>query len=183
MPALIFSDSFYYEQLYDRFTQRSYDVVPIENVRTLPSEILASLRAFEFLVTDAGKGTDFTSKEVCSTCSAGAIPTDSVQCADCSRTFHMRCLEPPLTRKPGKGFAWTCVQCQAKKQMALAANGGLPSSEGSEPSPRPKKAPADTKVAPPKPVANRVVDRSKPKPMFPFRYVGDYARFREVLGQ
>lgn len=175
----IYSDSFYYEQLYDRFTQRFYDVVPIESVRTLPADVLNSLRAFDFLVTDAGKGTDFTSKEVCATCSAGAIPTDSVQCVDCTRTFHMRCLDPPLARKPGKGFAWTCVQCQAKKQTLFS--GSVLAAGTPDPSPKTKGKPAASEA---KPQAPKVLarDKSKRKPLWPFRYVGDYARFHEVLG-
>ncbi|KAI9008577.1 BAH domain-containing protein [Hyaloraphidium curvatum] len=176
-------DCFYYEQLYDRFTQRFYDVVPMESVRTLPPDTMESLKAFDFIVTDAGKGTDFTSMEVCTTCSAGAVPTDSVQCVDCARVYHMRCLDPPLLRKPGKGFAWTCVQCLQKKQILYSNNGTASSGEVADQIPRPAKEKPSFSRGQKKatPATRAPIDKNRRRPLWPFRYVGDYARFREVL--
>lgn len=35
----------------------------------------------------------------------------SVKCAGCQKSYHMACLNPPLLRKPSKGFAWQCAFC------------------------------------------------------------------------
>lgn len=34
-----------------------------------------------------------------------------MKCAGCQKSYHMSCLNPPLTRKPSKGFAWQCAFC------------------------------------------------------------------------
>ena len=45
----------------------------------------------------------------------------SVRCAACQKNYHMGCLNPPLLRKPSKGFAWQCAFC-SRKEMLEASN-------------------------------------------------------------
>lgn len=42
------------------------------------------------------------------------ISSNSVKCAACQKNYHMSCLNPPLSRKPPKGFAWQCAFCSRK---------------------------------------------------------------------
>ena len=45
----------------------------------------------------------------------------SVKCAACQKSYHMSCLNPPLIRKPSKGFAWQCAFCTRQEALSLSA--------------------------------------------------------------
>ena len=46
---------------------------------------------------------------------------DSVDCAVCKNTYHMNCVRPPLTKKPARGFGWSCGPCSRKQERKLEA--------------------------------------------------------------
>ena len=46
---------------------------------------------------------------------------DSVDCAMCKNTYHMNCVQPPLAKKPARGFAWSCGPCSRKQEKKLEA--------------------------------------------------------------
>jgi hypothetical protein len=46
---------------------------------------------------------------------------DSVDCAVCHRTYHMNCIQPPLPKKPSRGFAWSCAACARAQERRLEA--------------------------------------------------------------
>lgn len=39
------------------------------------------------------------------------VRDDSVTCANCEKTWHLNCLDPPLSKKPALGWGWTCIKC------------------------------------------------------------------------
>lgn len=54
-------DNFYYNQLYDRYIQRVYDVVPCETVQNLPMDTLDALKQrYAFIVVEQGKAAELT---------------------------------------------------------------------------------------------------------------------------
>ena len=46
---------------------------------------------------------------------------DSVDCAVCRNTYHMSCVNPPLLKKPSRGFAWACGPCSKAQEKKLEA--------------------------------------------------------------
>ena len=46
---------------------------------------------------------------------------DSVDCAVCKNTYHMACVKPPLTKKPARGFGWSCGPCSRRQERRLEA--------------------------------------------------------------
>ena len=46
---------------------------------------------------------------------------NSVDCAMCKNTYHMNCVQPPLQKKPARGFAWSCGPCSRKQERRLEA--------------------------------------------------------------
>lgn len=63
-------DNFYYNQLYDRYIQRVYDVVPCEAVQNVPRDIQEALiDHYQFIVVEQGKAAELTdTQRVCCVC-------------------------------------------------------------------------------------------------------------------
>lgn len=61
---------FYYNQLYDRYIQRVYDVVPCEIVQNVPTDILEALKErYQFIIVEQGKASDLTvARRICCIC-------------------------------------------------------------------------------------------------------------------
>lgn len=49
------------------------------------------------------------------------LSNDSVDCSDCKLTYHMNCVTPPVTKKPSRGFGWSCAACSRKHEKKLHA--------------------------------------------------------------
>ncbi|KAJ3342179.1 putative PHD type zinc finger protein with BAH domain-containing protein [Gonapodya sp. JEL0774] len=56
-------DCFYYDQFYDRFTQRFYDVVPVEMAKALPKEVLARMSNYDSAGMEVPEGVKGKGKE------------------------------------------------------------------------------------------------------------------------
>ena len=56
---------------------------------------------------------------------------NSVDCAVCKNTYHMNCVQPPLQKKPARGFAWSCGPCSRKQERKLEAR-NTPMVDGEE---------------------------------------------------
>ncbi|RFU25340.1 hypothetical protein B7463_g10999, partial [Scytalidium lignicola] len=113
-------DSFWYEKLYDRYIHRFYDVIPTTQVINVPDDVKRVLdQRWKFIVVEPGRGKELTSAvKTCKRCNRYCASNDSVDCAVCDNTYHMSCVNPPLLKKPSRGFAWACGPCskaQAKK--------------------------------------------------------------------
>ena len=39
----------------------------------------------------------------------------------CKQTYHMNCVQPPLLKKPARGFGWSCGPCSRKQERKLEA--------------------------------------------------------------
>ncbi|SPN97114.1 related to PHD finger protein [Cephalotrichum gorgonifer] len=46
---------------------------------------------------------------------------ESVDCSDCKLTYHMNCVSPPVTKKPSRGFGWSCAACSRRHEQKLHA--------------------------------------------------------------
>ncbi|KAI8993235.1 BAH domain-containing protein [Pilobolus umbonatus] len=128
-------NNFYYNQLYDRYIQRVYDVVPCESLQNLPMDILKALKErFQYIIVDQGKVPDLTvARRICCVCQEWCSSNVSVKCSGCQKNYHMSCLNPPLVRKPSKGFAWQCAFCT--KQEVEAESQSSDSTGHASPSP------------------------------------------------
>ncbi|KAJ1981372.1 putative PHD type zinc finger protein with BAH domain-containing protein [Dimargaris verticillata] len=106
-------DHFYYSQLFDRFVGRLYDVIPCPKVLNVPDNIAAALRErYQYILVEPAKSAQFTdSHRSCQVCKQWCDPAESMCCEVCGHNYHMHCLDPPLVTKPGKGYAWQCVNC------------------------------------------------------------------------
>lgn len=52
--------------------------------------------------------------------------TDSVlTCGDCGNHFHLCCFEPPLQKKPSRGYSWQCMKCMKEYPQAESISGDL----------------------------------------------------------
>ncbi|PVH88375.1 hypothetical protein DL98DRAFT_478246 [Cadophora sp. DSE1049] len=116
-------DSFWYEKLYDRYIHRYYDVIPTSQVINVPAEVKKVLdERWKFIVVEPGRGKELTSAvKSCKRCSKYCASNDSVDCAVCHNTYHMSCVNPPLLKKPSRGFAWACGPCSKAQEKKLEA--------------------------------------------------------------
>ncbi|BFZ63596.1 putative PHD type zinc finger protein with BAH domain-containing protein [Saitoella coloradoensis] len=117
-------DSFWYEKLFDRYIHRYYEVVPTEKVLNVPAKVKEVLREqWAFVVVEGGRGKELCMEERgCTKCSGWCASSDSVRCALCHADYHMACVSPPLTRKPGRGFGWTCAPCTRAEEKKMEEN-------------------------------------------------------------
>ncbi|KAJ2780506.1 putative PHD type zinc finger protein with BAH domain-containing protein [Coemansia javaensis] len=111
-------DHYYYSQLFDRYSTRFYDIVPVSHIRNAPQEVLQKLRdTYEFIFAEPQKISDLTStRRACTVCAKWCSISESVKCTLCDRHYHLQCLDPPPTRKPAKGYGWQCAACMRRIQ-------------------------------------------------------------------
>ncbi|KAI8821134.1 PHD-zinc-finger like domain-containing protein, partial [Fimicolochytrium jonesii] len=195
-------DTFYYDQLYDRYTHRVYDVVPLELVRNLPDEVAHALSDYLFILVEAGKASDFTERRVCNSCDRWCNPDEAVvKCVACNGAFHLGCVG--LNKKPPKGFAWQCAKCNKEalegreerekglerrnrglKTSALKGgdNPGTPSGIAADALTPSSSKPENREVQMEKIELPLPVNKETVKPIWPYRYFGEYAKYRESLG-
>ncbi|APA09201.1 hypothetical protein sscle_04g039710 [Sclerotinia sclerotiorum 1980 UF-70] len=116
-------DSFWYDKLYDRYIHRYYDVIPTFQVINVPDPVKKVLdERWKHIIVEAGRGKEFTSAvKTCKRCSRYSASNDSVDCAVCQNTYHMSCVNPPLLKKPSRGFAWACGPCSKAQEKKLEA--------------------------------------------------------------
>ncbi|TVY48953.1 Lid2 complex component [Lachnellula occidentalis] len=116
-------DCFWYEKLYDRYIHRFYDVIPTSQVINVPTDVKKVLdERWKFIVVEPGRGKELTSAvKSCKRCNKYCASNDSVDCAVCHNTYHMSCVNPPLLKKPSRGFAWACGPCSKAQEKKLEA--------------------------------------------------------------
>jgi hypothetical protein len=116
-------NSFWFDKLYDRYMQRHYEVVPTHKVVNVPQRVKEVLDTrWKFVLIEVGRSKDLTNpSKRCIRCEQFADIKDSVDCAVCKNTYHMRCVRPPLLKKPARGFAWACAACSRKQELRLEA--------------------------------------------------------------
>ena len=117
-------DSFYYDKLFDKFMRRQYEIIPISQVINVPEEAKQVLHnRWKYVFVEINRGKELAmDHRACRRCADWCASKDSVQCAHCRSNFHMRCVQPPLPRKPTRGFAWTCTPCSRAEARRLEDN-------------------------------------------------------------
>lgn len=122
---------FYFDKLFDRYMIKFYDIIKtssllayIDNTaNNSRNYILALNKRFEFVFMEAARTKQFvlnfdsTSSSHCDICAEWCSASTSVTCAGCEKHFHMLCLDPPLLKKPSRGFSWSCAVCTKKHEM------------------------------------------------------------------
>ena len=114
-------DSFWFNQLYDRYSRRPYEMIPSSAVINVPERVKKALdERWRFLVVESTRMKELTSAvKLCKRCSTYCAPNDSVDCGVCRETWHMGCVRPPMTKKPTRGFAWSCGPCSKARERKL----------------------------------------------------------------
>lgn len=122
---------FYFDKLFDRYMIKFYDIIPtalllpyLDNQSNNSRNFITALhKRFEFVFMEAQRTKAFMSSFAsteschCEECGQWCSPADSVNCASCHKYFHMLCLNPPLMKKPSRGFSWSCAPCNKKHEM------------------------------------------------------------------
>lgn len=116
-------DSFWFNQLYDRYMHRYYEVIPTSKVVNVPRHVKKVLdERWKFVLVEVGRTKDLTSaSKICKRCGDFAANHNSVDCSTCKNTYHMSCVRPPLPKKPARGFGWVCAPCSRAADLKLEA--------------------------------------------------------------
>ncbi|CAI4216563.1 unnamed protein product [Parascedosporium putredinis] len=97
------------------FATMHSDISPLTALRVLDER-------WKFVLVEQGRGKELTSAmKLCKKCGAYCASNDSVDCSDCKLTYHMNCVTPPVTKKPSRGFGWSCAACSRKHEKKLHA--------------------------------------------------------------
>ena len=114
-------DSFWFMQLYDRYSRRPYEMVPANTIINVPPNVKKAIDDhWKFLVLEPARQRELTSAvKLCKRCGLYAAPEKSVDCGVCRETYHMSCVNPPLSKKPSRGFAWSCAPCSRAQERRL----------------------------------------------------------------
>lgn len=121
---------FYFDRLYDRYMIRSYDVLLTENllqyaqVENSKSRnfLIALNKRFEYIFCETHRTKSLINSFKANTCNCDICGlwcdgADSINCVECDKYFHMYCLDPPLQKKPSRGFSWSCAVCAKKHEI------------------------------------------------------------------
>ncbi|KAH6638306.1 hypothetical protein C7974DRAFT_356588 [Boeremia exigua] len=116
-------DSFWFNQVFDRFIHRWYDVIPTSQVINVPVKVKKALdERWKYICLETSRVKELTSAvKSCKRCVGYCASNDSVECAVCHNTYHMNCVRPPLLKKPSRGFAWACGPCSRAQEKKLEA--------------------------------------------------------------
>lgn len=109
-------NNFWFDKLFDRYMIRFYDVLPTLQLTSLPINYhTALMKRFPYIFVEQGKSKDMLqSPKSCAKCHQWCSHNDSIECCECNEMYHMLCLDPPLYKKPARGFAWSCIKCTKK---------------------------------------------------------------------
>ena len=190
-------DSFYFVQVFDRFIRRWYECIPVAQIINVPERVKKALDdRGKFVVVEVGRVKELTSAvKTCKRCTRYCASSDSVDCAICKHSYHMNCVQPPLPKKPSRGFAWACGPCSRASERKLEIHGtpvisedvteadeeevaeedplGLSNDTTRAPSPS-----ADDMAIDDHPATQAEIALAK---MWPMRYLGIHARVEDAL--
>lgn len=120
---------FWFDKLYDRYITRLFEVIPSEKVLNLPKKFYDLLvERYRYIIIEVNKSKDICSQpHYCHKCSEWCSPEDSVCCYRCHVDYHMLCVDPPITRRPPRGFGWSCAACNGELEKKLEEGKGIKS--------------------------------------------------------
>ena len=132
---------------------------------------------------------------------------EALKCIMCQGFHHMLCINPPMLRKPSKGFAFQCALCTklamdsasssptAPKQSSVVSNSAASSGQNSPRGSPKQKSVATLTVVPATRNSNTRNDAKsllasapstsqdqKMSHMWPFRYFGTHADIQDIFG-
>lgn len=125
-------NSFYFDKLFDRYMIKFYDVLLSNNlllytdIKDSKSKnfLVALHKRFEYVFAESQSTkalikTFSSSSSNCEVCDqwCGDSSQDSIKCIECSNYYHMFCLDPPMMKKPSRGFSWSCAVCTKKHDI------------------------------------------------------------------
>ncbi|KAG5420075.1 SNT2 [Candida metapsilosis] len=126
---------FYFDRLYDRYMIRSYDVLSTKNllqyaqVEDSKSKnfLIALNKRFQYIFCETHRTKSLVNSFKANTCNCDICGlwcdgADSISCVECNKYFHMYCLDPPLLKKPSRGFSWSCAVCTKKHEIEYHQN-------------------------------------------------------------
>lgn len=191
-------DSFYFSQVFDRFIHRWYECIPVSQIINVPERVKKALdERWKFVVVEIGRVKELTSAvKTCKRCAKYCASNDSVDCAICKNSYHMNCVQPPLPKKPSRGFAWACGPCSRASERKLEArntpsmSGNVTEAEEEETveEEQPSGASNDTTRAPSPSGSDMAIDNHPATQaeialaqMWPMRYLGIHCRVEDVL--
>ncbi|KAF2831236.1 hypothetical protein CC86DRAFT_314449 [Ophiobolus disseminans] len=188
-------DSFWFNQVFDRFIHRWYDVIPTSQVINVPDKVKKALdERWKYICLETSRVKELTSAvKSCKRCVGFCASNDSVECAVCHNTYHMNCVRPPLLKKPSRGFAWACGPCSRAQEKKLEARRtpllGAVGEEGDEEEmldEEEEEASGDTNATTPDPDGHVDVHPGTQAEialakMWPMRYLGIHARVEDAL--
>ncbi|EMF10671.1 uncharacterized protein SEPMUDRAFT_49440 [Sphaerulina musiva SO2202] len=191
-------DSFYFVQVFDRFIRRSYECIPVKQIVNVPDKVKKALdERWRFVVVEIGRVKELTSAaKSCKRCTRYCASSDSVDCAICKMSYHMNCVQPPLPKKPSRGFAWACGPCSRASEREHEAR-NTPNASGHVTEAEEEDAAQledaaglsnDITRAPSPNVDDMVIDEHPATQaeialakMWPMRYLGIHARVEDAL--
>lgn len=191
-------DSFYFVQVFDRFIRRSYECIPVKQIVNVPDKVKKALdERWRFVVVEIGRVKELTSAaKSCKRCTRYCASSDSVDCAICKNSYHMNCVQPPLPKKPSRGFAWACGPCSRASEREHEAR-NTPNASGHVTEAEEEDAAQledaaglsnDITRAPSPNVDDMVIDEHPATQaeialakMWPMRYLGIHARVEDAL--
>ena len=191
-------DSFYFVQVFDRFIRRSYECIPVVQIINVPERVKKTLdERWKFVVVEIGRVKELTSAvKTCKRCARYCASTDSVDCAICKNSYHMNCVQPPLPKKPSRGFAWACGPCSRASEKKIeqrntpTVSGNASEAEEEEEMVEEEQPSAsnDTTRAPSPSGPDMIVDDHPATQaeiamakMWPMRYLGIHCRVEDAL--
>ncbi|THZ89310.1 hypothetical protein D6C84_00271 [Aureobasidium pullulans] len=112
---------FWFNQIFDRFIRRFYEVVPTWQIINVPDKVKQALdERWKFIAVEINRVKELTAEvKLCKRCTQYCASNDSVDCAICGNCYHMNCVRPPLPKKPTRGFAWACGPCNRVTERRL----------------------------------------------------------------
>ncbi|EUC36645.1 hypothetical protein COCCADRAFT_2301 [Bipolaris zeicola 26-R-13] len=184
-------DSFWFNQVFDRFIHRWYDVIPVSSVINVPDKVKKALdERWKYICLETSRVKELTSAvKSCKRCIGYCAANDSVECAVCHNTYHMNCVRPPLLKKPSRGFAWACGPCSRAQEKKLEARLGTTNEDAEEEEvidEEEEEAGVDTNAPTPDPdsqidthpATQAEIALAK---MWPMRYLGIHCRVEDAL--
>lgn len=189
-------DSFYFVQVFDRFIRRWYECIPVSQIINVPDKVKRALdERWKFVVVEVGRVKELTSAvKTCKRCARYCASHDSVDCAICKNSYHMNCVQPPLPKKPSRGFAWACGPCSRASEKKLESR-DTPTMSGDvteaeeEIVEEAQPAVSDDSTRAPSPTGEGMILDQHPATqaeialakMWPMRYLGIHCRVEDAL--
>ncbi|KAK4550214.1 hypothetical protein LTR36_003181 [Oleoguttula mirabilis] len=189
-------DSFYFVQVFDRFIKRWYECIPVSQIINVPDKVKKALdERWKFVVVEIGRVKELTSAvKTCKRCARFAATNDSVDCAICKNSYHMNCVQPPLPKKPSRGFAWACGPCSRASERKLEARNTPTTGDVTEAEDEPveeeqQPAASNDSTRAPSPSGEDIMTDKHPATqaevalakMWPMRYLGIHCRVEDAL--